>query len=234
MWFLALIGLLILLLVTRERIYHWMKREYEAYQWRKKKREMHDRRCRNENIPKVSDWIDDFVSASDNLNRLVQRHIYLIEEIDHLHKQEAQSLSCGDITVCSDEIDHDDEKLKNLQHDVERTIQEIWLHKQALGHLVERLHYVPEAWDFWDYFFSGRPGKWASWCGIRGGCCGRQCNCCSKPRRTAAGESRSYWTLRREDIDNHAHCSEECGCCRQYWGFSRVSRADDGSLISVK
>jgi hypothetical protein len=238
MWSLALIGLNLLLIP----IYYWMKKEYEAYrsrkkeeyeayQSRKKKNERYARRCHYETIPRVSKWIDDFLSGSDKLNRLVQRHIYLIDEIDHLQKQLAQSVS-----VCVDDIDHDDEKLKSLQQDVESTIQEIWLQKQDLGHLVTRLEAIPEAWDFYKHFFSDEYEdrfRHLKCCTI-GGCCGRQCRCCDKPRRTAAGEAFRYWSLRGGSKDVYAHCTEECACCRRYWGFSRVIREDDGSLTCVK
>lgn len=212
-----------------------MKKEHEAYQSRKEKRERDERRRRNEKIPRASEWIDGFLSKSDKLNRLVQRHIYLIDEMDHLQKQQAQSVS-----VCVDDIDHDDEKLKRLQQGLESTIQRIWLQKQDLGHLVKRLEAVPEAWDFWNYFFSElvsspRADRFRQLkCGTTGGCCGRQCRCCDKPRRTAAGEDFIYWSLRGDSGGFYAHCTEECACCRRYWGFSRVIREDDGSLTCVK
>lgn len=173
-----------------ERIYYGVTKEYEAYQSRKKKRKVHDPPCRNESIARVSQWIDDFISESDNFDRLVQRHIYLIDEIDHLQKQQAQSLSCGDVTVCSEDFDHDDEEVKSLHQDLESTIQDIQLQKQDLGHLVDRLNGVPEAWDYWGYWFSDEPEDriWTVRCVMGGGCCGRQCSCCPKPRRTATGK----------------------------------------------
>uniref|UniRef100_A0A093VHA2 tRNA threonylcarbamoyladenosine dehydratase n=2 Tax=Talaromyces marneffei PM1 TaxID=1077442 RepID=A0A093VHA2_TALMA len=146
MWSLARIGLLILLPFMRK-----------GSTMGKKKRKVHDPPCRNESIARVSQWIDDFISESDNFDRLVQRHIYLIDEIDHLQKQQAQSLSCGDVTVCSEDFDHDDEEVKSLHQDLESTIQDIQLQKQDLGHLVDRLNGVPEAWDYWGYWFSDEP-----------------------------------------------------------------------------
>lgn len=202
---------------------------------RKKKREVNDRRRRNEGIPRVSKWIHDFVSASDNLDRLVQRHIYLIDETDYLLKQEAQLVSPDEVTICSVDIDHDDEKLKSLQQDLEGTIQEIWLQKQDVGRLVERLDDIPEAWDYFEYFCDEPEDRiWPLICNMRGGCCERQCGCCDKPRRTAAGEAFPYWTLRGKSSDFYSHCTEECGCCRRYWGFRRVLRDEDGSLTCVK
>jgi hypothetical protein len=195
------------------------KKEYKVYQSRKLKREKHERRRYNERIPRVIEWKDSFLSKSDKLNRLVQRHIDLIDKIDDLRKQQAQS-----------------ETLKSLRQDVESTIQKIWLQKQDLGHLVKRLENIPEAWDFWnDFFNNGSADLFRHLkCGATGGCCGRQCRCCHKPRRTAAGEAFSYWSIRGGSDDVYAHCTEECGCCRQYWGFSRVIRKDDGSLTCIR
>jgi hypothetical protein len=119
--------------------------------------------------------------------------------------------------------------------------QEIWLQKQDLGHLVERLETLPEACRFWNDFWSKKSLLENQFrilkCGITGGCCGRGCQCCDKPRRTAAGEAFSYWAVRggvKDEKDIYAHCTKECGCCRRYWGFSRVIREDDGSLTCIK
>lgn len=203
-----------------------MKKEYDAYQSRKMERERHERRCYNEKLQRVSEFKDSFFSELDKLNRLVQRHIYLIDKIDDLQKQQAQSVS---------------ETRENLQQDLESTIQEIWLQKQDLGHLVERLETLPEACRFWNDFWSKKSLPQNQFrilkCGTTGGCCGRGCQCCDKPRRTAAGEAFSYWAVRggeKDEKDIYAHCTEECGCCRRYWGFSRVIREDDGSLTCIK
>lgn len=40
-------------------------------------------------------------------------------------------------------------------------------------------------------------------CARKGGCCGRDCGCCEKPRSTTRGKAR------------HGHCTGECGCCRR-------------------
>lgn len=47
--------------------------------------------------------------------------------------------------------DHDDGKLKSLRLNLKNTNQEICSQILEVGHLVERLDDVPEAWDFFGY-----------------------------------------------------------------------------------
>lgn len=61
-----------------------MRKEYQAYQLRKLKRERQERWRYNKKILRVLEWKDSFLSKSDKLNRLVQRYIYLIDKIDDL------------------------------------------------------------------------------------------------------------------------------------------------------
>lgn len=122
------------------------------------------------NSNKSQEFKDSFFLELDKLNHLVQRHIYLIDKIDGLQKQQAESVS---------------ETQESLQRDLESTIQEIWLQKQDLGHLVEIREALPEARRFWNDFWSKKSllenQHRILKCGITGGCCGRGCQCCDKP-----------------------------------------------------
>ena len=184
--FLAFILLFLLFLVAvcnLDHIHRWTVSLCKAYQAGKKEREKKERRC----LEKVDEWKLKYMTGTETLKRLVQSQIYLLDGIDQLQEQEAQSLSPQDVTVCSDDCDRNDEKVKSLQCELETTIQEIWLHKQDIGRLVEELDDIPEARKFWLNSFSDKPGHSASriLCGSKGGCCGRPCRCCDRPRRTA-------------------------------------------------
>lgn len=48
-------------------------------------------------------------------------------------------------------------------------------------------------------------------CARKGGCCGRDCGCCEKPRSTTREKAL------------YGHCTEECGCCRRARGRHKLN-----------
>lgn len=59
-------------------------------------------------------------------------------------------------------------------------------------------------------------------CKLRGGCCERDCGCCSKPRQAS---SSSGW--QRKEAKTPSHCTINCGCCIRNRGFHKP----DASVI---
>lgn len=142
-------------------------------------------------------------------NRLLQREVYLREELGQIEKQ--------------------DDRRDILQQHLDNTIQDLWLCKQDLsqlffddpntGILVFRKNLEERKEQC-----KSSGGLTCSWkeerCKTSGGCCARKCDCCYKPRRTKNdGETTIYYNPVTISYDNYSHCTEDCGCCRRYWGF---------------
>jgi hypothetical protein len=181
-------------------------------------------------IAETRQWIQKCEAEEENRDRLVQRQIYLLEEMDRLRKQQDKN------------DDDDTDRLKTLQQEHDHTVQELWLHKEAYARLmvaVRDLKTGPGADECWDEWFlrpARKPKRRLKMiCRTRGGCCERECKCCFNPRRTTAGKEILCWNFHDRSYDMFAHCTEECACCRRYWGFRRVVRdEDDGSLMCIK
>jgi hypothetical protein len=131
---------------------------------------------------------------------LVEREIYLEEEIAALKKQRT-----------TDGLTPDREKILNDWQKEIQCVDPIWwrwergCYKLAMEEPTGRRIY-----DFNKNFSSAMASKKAKLhCRMRGGCCTRNCGCCSKERRT-----------NRPKVDQLGqyigHCTRNCGCCTRY------------------
>ena len=141
---------------------------------------------------------------------LVEREIYLQEEIAALEKQR---------TIDSLTQDRE-EALNNWQKELQ-SLNPIWWHLERdfygfttyepIGHWV---------YDFYKNFGSAMASERAKrHCRMRGGCCARNCGCCSHARRTNRP--------RMKELNQYVgHCTRNCGCCTRYHRHSGVTDQD--------
>lgn len=165
-------------------------------------------------------WIRSWEKQRRRRKRYLQREVYLREELDQLKG------------LCDGESSS---RRHAMQHLLDSTVAQLWLCKQDCAEIYcETTGAGPLLLDFWAeqckpkiYLSKGGRGET---CRLRGGCCERKCGCCHKPRRTEDGKTTRCFGKFTRSYDNYSHCTEECGCCRRYWGFKAVERNDDGSL----
>lgn len=74
----------------------------------------------------------------------------------------------------------------------------------------------------WHRDDTGRTFKWIEGrrkCADLGGCCGRTCGCCEKV--LIEYQRPKFWrkTHSKVHFRVHGHCTVECACCIQFWGF---------------
>lgn len=168
-------------------------------------------------------WIKNWNKQIYERNRLLQREIYLREELQQLKKQE--------------DIKQNDDTTEKLQRSLDLTIRRQWLCKQGLKDLlVSRDDAGPLVSKLWanknEHRAKPGDGPISERCIARGGCCERGCGCCSRPRRIKHGEQTIWYDMFSMSKDIYAHCTEECGCCRRYWGFRSVEQNGDGTLTT--
>jgi hypothetical protein len=176
-------------------------------------------------------WMQKWARQCKKRNRLLQREVYLLEEMDKLRLHPIFDSSEPEQKASSESLS------SSLQESLNQTAQELWLYKQACDWLVDDLRYRgPWALGRAIKLSQSPDGPWYMErirCKIRGGCCERECGCCEKPRRTMAGKTTKCWNIFYGSFDFLSHCSEECGCCRRERGFKSVVRNDDGSLTCL-
>jgi hypothetical protein len=129
---------------------------------------------------------------------LIEREIYLQEEIASLEKQRAiDKITPGK-----------EQNLKVWQKEL-RNMDLIWWFWERKYYTLPRI--IPGSWicHFHKNFGSALASNHAElYCQMRGGCCSRNCGCCSKERRTSRPKGR---------LQKHiGHCTHNCGCCTRY------------------
>ena len=134
-------------------------------------------------------WAENMITLQIRLCEIVQRESFLLEN-DGIPGDEQEKRP-----------ERNDE-LHSLNRDYWRT--ERIIHKNnsllpegPLRRAYESLQEHPE----W-----GLLGFLTEDCAKRGGCCGRACGCCEKPRSSIRAK-------------NRGHCTKECGCCLKARGF---------------
>lgn len=116
------------------------------------------------------------------------------------------------IVQCCQSKEHPQHKLDEWHEELKSLDQDYWSIERLIYDNDVRLTGPPRSPVTRAYVFRKEKPQWylCRWlnkdCANRGGCCGRACGCCQKPR--------SVFRLR-----GHGHCTKFCGCCRQARGF---------------
>ena len=126
---------------------------------------------------------------------MLQKEAFLKEECRQINKTEPFEGGSEQLEACHKELD-------NLDWQIWRTERRDYVHTSKMPEspwrralLTRRKH--PE-WYMMKYL------RWD--CAERGGCCGRDCGCCKRPRSTKRPNALS-------------HCTAECDCCTLFRGF---------------
>ncbi|KAE8350296.1 hypothetical protein BDV28DRAFT_43479 [Aspergillus coremiiformis] len=145
------------------------------------------------------DWPKDIILMDTQLREIGQREIYLREEIKALVSQEQEApLSTeqrAQLAKWQMELDDLARKYWHLEREFYRREASVPAGPLQRAYVAWKKN--PE-WYLVGYLRND--------CAGRGGCCGRSCGCCERPRDT---EKRIRW----------GHCTIECGCCRRARGF---------------
>ncbi|XHG08527.1 hypothetical protein AWENTII_011624 [Aspergillus wentii] len=146
-------------------------------------------------------WCQSLVELDIKGRWIVQREIYLKEEARVLHKS---------LEWCDFEDDTEKTSLLGIWEDELKSLhRQHWEHYRELWMLEANMPGGPlrRAFNAWrknpDWYLT----TWLRQdCAGRGGCCGRECGCCEKPRDT-------------DRALNRGHCTSACGCCVRSHGF---------------
>ena len=150
-------------------------------------------------------WSQKVVVADIKGRWIVQRRTYLQEEIRYLRK----FLSVPLISAVEAENKDASKKIYQLsayEEELQHQDRRIWDDAQHYWKLEVEMPSGCQERAFRAY---RKDPNWylCAWlrqdCAGRGGCCGRDCGCCEKPRATNTAHHR--W--------NQGHCTSACGCC---------------------
>lgn len=154
-------------------------------------------------------WCRDVIEADIKIRRIVQREIYLKEEVQALQKALTLTLSSEKKAVQKYILGTYEKELRDLNDQYLRHDKMTWM-ADVCGPTAA----LKRAFKAWredpDWYLC----EWLRQdCAGRGGCCGRDCGCCEKARDTHRGQNRE-------------HCTGACGCC--------ICTCGDGKKCSVK
>lgn len=140
--------------------------------------------------PAACPWAHEMIELEIRRCEIVQRETFLTEQCRQAEKNPQQKLDEWHI------------ELKTLDQDywsIERLIyaNDIRCPNRPLRRAYVSCKKKPQ-WYLLDWLCED--------CANRGGCCGRACGCCQKPRSVFR-------------LNGHGHCTKSCGCCRQARGF---------------
>lgn len=136
-------------------------------------------------------WIQEITNIDDDLRGTVQRETFVREELEALKAVRTPG-SEGQIAKLEEEL---------------RVLLCLYIYESDLYDSIVAL--CPEdafARGFLDWRRQHLSSDLRWDCARKDGCCGRECGCCEKPRRTTREKAR------------HGHCTGECGCCRRARG----------------
>lgn len=149
-----------------------------------------------------ADWARDIVMMDIALREVGQREIYLREEAAALR---ARAHANGDDLTSTERS-----QLEKWAYEIEELARQYWHQEREFYRREASCPDGPIKRGFltWrknpDWYLENEFLRYD--CAGRGGCCGRSCGCCEKPRH-ADREIRM------------GHCTVECGCCRRTRGF---------------
>lgn len=146
-------------------------------------------------------WIDKQNKECWNGLGLVQRNIYLKEELAALEKlREVQLLTTEQKRL-----------IEEWENELETMKERYWLHQRAWHGGLANQPQSPRirTWELSknDFFLYSEKSKLL--CKARGGCCEFDCGCCRRVLETPSGSR--MW----------GHCTMDCGCCIRRRGFYR-------------
>ncbi|OJJ77686.1 hypothetical protein ASPBRDRAFT_50535 [Aspergillus brasiliensis CBS 101740] len=151
------------------------------------------------NFTETSEAVISLIETNMRRHELLQREAYLKERCQ---RRERKELSKDD----EEQLEAWHKELNELNVDIWRTEREDYIYSLKVPSspwrraLLTRL--VHPEWYLVSYLRLD--------CTMRGGCCGRDCGCCERPRST-------------HRPDSLGHCTGECGCCTRARGFKLSS-----------
>lgn len=168
------------------------------------------------------DWVKDYVLADYWVACLVQKQIYILEELDSL-----RSLAMADSLIELGDTDIRQETSSEALHHFEETLavntERLWVMRQHRANVLTRHPAEYLILDFYIYRQKAERFK-RMLCMVRGGCCARDCGCCEEYRKPSTGQG----IIGRA---TKAHCTERCGCCIRHRRFEDLS---DGTVKWVE
>jgi hypothetical protein len=157
---------------------------------------------------KEIDWIKDYESQEKLCHRYYQEKIYLLETLGALEK--SLSLAQDDESSSYEGLDYND-----LKTQLDNIAKDLFSERQKLVGLLSskpRGAYIRE-FDVRRRRRDYQLKKHKKECRVRGGCCDRDCGCCS--RRIEVPRT----MVPSKEFDKKVHCSVDCGCCIRSRGF---------------
>ncbi|KAK2757230.1 hypothetical protein FQN54_004744 [Arachnomyces sp. PD_36] len=111
----------------------------------------------------------------------------------------------------------------NSENQIKECRQQYWLHLQELLELQNKIPRGP-AIEHWEMLrrLKNRQGRSIAWeeasrtCAALGGCCARDCGCCSEPQNWY---SKAAGSGHQNEAAIYGHCTVECSCCIRFRGF---------------
>ncbi|KAB8222490.1 hypothetical protein BDV33DRAFT_189679 [Aspergillus novoparasiticus] len=182
----------------------WQKAQelrYQQYEWRR----YH---------PKLKKQTSNYLARVYNHRLQIQREAYLQVEHDNLFQQLEKDPSLADNLVT--EIECFQKRLKDVDRD-------IWMAERDVESAIRAFPEGP-----FKRALCARRQKNNSYlakhlqivCAAVGGCCGRGCGCCTRPRNSKR--------------PNHfAHCTSMCRCCENARGFKINSPNTRGDPMAI-
>lgn len=185
----ALDPLLVCLETKLESLGQWHRAQslrHRAATWRGKTRELHA-------------WVQTLIEVDIRLREVVQRETFLRDQVRILAtKDEMWPMTAEERA----QLGAWEEELGDLS-------KEYWQQERQIYAVESRCPWGPFLRGFFSY---RRQQMWfltewmAADCAGRGGCCGRGCGCCKRPRSTTRAR-------------RFGHCTAMCGCCERQRGF---------------
>lgn len=150
----------------------------------------------NDGGRKALEWSHGIIEADIEARWIVQREIYVGEEVRALDKAMALCADGQKATELYQQLNTYQTELQDLDKRYWNQSRRHWrLEGDMPGGVISRAFKACR--EDPDWYLS----TWLRQdCAGRGGCCGRRCGCCEKPRETERGWSRG-------------HCTSACGCC---------------------
>ena len=156
-----------------------------------------------ENMEREFKFIRDWKRKQKEIEAVLRREIYLLEEKDALDAAKRDGLSPDEKTAL----------LSKIEGDLGQIKPQLWKKAQDMVEINSR----PENGSWILGFLSSDNEEWERkkfYCASGLGCCARGCGCCKEGRRRHAGQSVRY--------DAATYCTIECGCCIRWRGFRHL------------
>ncbi|RMJ23559.1 hypothetical protein PHISP_05570 [Aspergillus sp. HF37] len=162
-------------------------------------------------------WCRKIIEADIERRWIAQRRIYLCDKIeitDNSIDTQAEAITDNNYEVA--------QQISDMSGEARRLSEQYLICKRKIWKLECDIPEGPLSRSF--HTLRKNP-KWylSTWlrrdCAGRGGCCGRNCGCCEKPREINENG-------KIVDV-SHGHCATTCHCCIRSRGFTGDSSLDD-------